>query len=236
MHKMQENNIDSLFLPFCCCCFDTHHFLMMLISYTVFSASILQLFNISTTVDPSYIISLIRKLLPRDVKNGHDSDGVDACNASNQGLKTNHMKESVVSPCEDEMLNSSHDKIETMDTLDGFDELARQEKTGEVSCSRFEDSSISVREKAWEEYGCILWDLAASRIHAEFMVIEFIAFYLLSFGVAHCLFGFFVLFFSFFFVSSLLSFFLYSTFSFNILFLLWHAKDVKFILHLIKGP
>lgn len=129
-----------------------------------------ELFNISTTVDPSYIISLIRKLLPRDVKNGHDSDGVDACNASNQGLKTNHMKESVVSPCEDEMLNSSHDKIETMDTLDGFDELARQEKTGEVSCSRFEDSSISVREKAWEEYGCILWDLAASRIHAEFMV------------------------------------------------------------------
>ncbi|RVW54392.1 hypothetical protein CK203_068349 [Vitis vinifera] len=151
------------------------------------SAPLDELFNISTTVDPSYIISLIRKLLPRDVKNGHDSDGVDACNASNQGLKTNHMKESVVSPCEDEMLNSSHDKIETMDTLDGFDELARQEKTGEVSCSRFEDSSISVREKAWEEYGCILWDLAASRIHAEFMVIEFIAFYLLSFGVAHCL-------------------------------------------------
>lgn len=29
---------------------------------------------------------------------------------------------------------------------------------------------IPVGEEAWEEYGCILWDLAASRNHAELMV------------------------------------------------------------------
>lgn len=116
----------------------------------------------------------MRRLLPEDAKNGRDSDGDDAFN---QGRKADHMKESVVSPCGDEMLNSSHDKLETMDTLDGFDGLAHQEKprqnAGEVPCGRFEDSSILVGEKAWEEYGCVLWDLAASRTHSEFMVIAF---------------------------------------------------------------
>lgn len=158
--------------------------LMMLNSSTMFSVFVLQLFNISTTVDPSYIISLIRKLLPQDVNNGHDHDGDDAF-ASNQELKTDHMKGSVVSPCKDEVPDSSHDKTETMDTNDGYDELAHQEKAGEVACGRVEDSSIPEREKAWEEYGCILWDLAASRTHAEFMVIQFIFLYLLSSGVAY---------------------------------------------------
>ena len=147
----------------------------------------MQLFDISTTVDPSYIISLIRKLLPQDVKNGHDSDGNDAF-ASDQGLKTDHMKERVVSACEDEIPDSSHVTIDTMDTLDGFDELAHQEKVGEVACGGFEDSGIPVREKAWEEYGCILWDLAANRTHAELMVIVFISLCLLSFGVAYWIF------------------------------------------------
>ncbi|XP_025980495.1 uncharacterized protein [Glycine max] len=33
-----------------------------------------------------------------------------------------------------------------------------------------EHSGVSVGEDAWEEYGCILWDLAASKTHAELMV------------------------------------------------------------------
>ncbi|XP_029129860.1 protein saal1 isoform X2 [Cajanus cajan] len=36
--------------------------------------------------------------------------------------------------------------------------------------SGIERSRVSVEEDAWEEYGCILWDLAASKTHAELMV------------------------------------------------------------------
>ncbi|XP_076887124.1 uncharacterized protein LOC143537188 isoform X2 [Bidens hawaiensis] len=68
-----------------------------------------ELFDISTTVDPSYIISLIRKLLP-----------------------------STMNPTSinDQEKNVSH----------------------------------SVGDDCWEEHGCVLWDLATSRTHAEFMV------------------------------------------------------------------
>ncbi|XP_014621517.1 protein saal1-like isoform X2 [Glycine soja] len=49
--------------------------------------------------------------------------------------------------------------------------------SGEISRGECQDtgdgiehSSVSVGEDAWEEYGCILWDLAASKTHAELMV------------------------------------------------------------------
>lgn len=29
---------------------------------------------------------------------------------------------------------------------------------------------VPAGEEAWEEYGCVIWDLAASRTHAELMV------------------------------------------------------------------
>ena len=32
-------------------------------------------------------------------------------------------------------------------------------------------TSMSVGDEAWEEHGCILWDLAASKTHAHLMVI-----------------------------------------------------------------
>lgn len=61
-----------------------------------------QFFDLSTTVDPSYIISLIRKLLPSSSSASHTHSGDE--------------------------------------------------------------------EEAWEESGCILWDLAASKTHAQLMV------------------------------------------------------------------
>ena len=42
-------------------------------------------------------------------------------------------------------------------------------------------------DEVWEEYGCVLWDLAASRTHAELMVLIDFAL-LLPFGVLCCLF------------------------------------------------
>ncbi|KAJ7947916.1 Protein saal1 [Quillaja saponaria] len=73
-----------------------------------------ELFEISTTVDPSYIISLVRKLVPS--------------------------------------LN-----------------FLINEEENEDLCNRLR-SGVTVGEEAWEEYGCVLWDLAASKTHAELMV------------------------------------------------------------------
>ena len=51
--------------------------------------------------------------------------------------------------------------------------------SGEISRGECQDtgdgiehSGVSVGEDAWEEYGCILWDLAASKTHAELMVYQ----------------------------------------------------------------
>lgn len=100
--------------------------------------SVLQLFDITTTVDPSYIISLIRKLLPANVKCGEISLGYDAHDASTEGPKTENFVEQSVNG-----------------------KLYFQNK----------HEDVAVGKEDWEESGCILWDLAASRTHAEFMVI-----------------------------------------------------------------
>ncbi|RZB76435.1 hypothetical protein D0Y65_034760 [Glycine soja] len=83
-----------------------------------------EFFDLSTTVDPSYIIF-------------------------------------------DENVKSSKNKSENMD-VDVSAEFSRGEcqDTGDG----IEHSGVSVGEDAWEEYGCILWDLAASKTHAELMV------------------------------------------------------------------
>ncbi|KAK9078512.1 hypothetical protein SSX86_002569 [Deinandra increscens subsp. villosa] len=82
-----------------------------------------ELFDISTTVDPSYVISLIRKLLPPTLNPTND----------------NHLEE--------------HKCHEIMDDGKSSD----QEKH-------------AVGNDSWEEYGCILWDLATSTTHAQLMV------------------------------------------------------------------
>ncbi|XP_070033653.1 uncharacterized protein [Nicotiana tomentosiformis] len=99
-----------------------------------------ELFDITTTVDPSYIISLIRKLLPANVKCGEISLGYDAHDASTEGPKTENFVEQSVNG-----------------------KLYFQNK----------HEDVAVGKEDWEESGCILWDLAASRTHAEFMVENF---------------------------------------------------------------
>lgn len=120
-----------------------------------------ELFDILTTVDPSYIISLIRKLLPLEARNNCDSHGVNACNGSTKESKADDMEESVA--------NSKKIIIDAMDTLNDFDEHGYLEGRDEGSFDRVERLGVSVGEEAWEEYGCILWDLAASKNHAELM-------------------------------------------------------------------
>ncbi|CAL5352689.1 unnamed protein product [Camellia sinensis] len=122
-----------------------------------------EFFDISTTVDPSYIISLIRKLLPPDGRNGNKSPEVDAYDASSQGSKADGRDESGVLLSRNGVLNDQCNEIEAMETAeltdhDGGDDGLHEKQGG------------SVGEHAWEERGCVLWDLAASKTHADFMV------------------------------------------------------------------
>ncbi|KAL6967112.1 hypothetical protein U1Q18_032915 [Sarracenia purpurea var. burkii] len=117
-------------------------------------------FDLSTTVDPGYIISLIRKLLPPDGRNRNRSSGVDA---STPGSTADGRKESVVLLSQNSVLNECSSEMEVMDTI----ELIANDGGDNRSCEK--QYSLD-GDDAWEEYGCILWDLAASKTHAEFMV------------------------------------------------------------------
>ncbi|KAH0664388.1 hypothetical protein KY284_029319 [Solanum tuberosum] len=111
-----------------------------------------ELFDITTTVDPAYIISLIRKLLPENVKHGERS------------------KITTSSPPENEEGQSwSIDESENMKNVETF---VKQSVDDKFYCQN-DCADVAVGEEAWEEFGCILWDLAASKTHAEFMVENF---------------------------------------------------------------
>ncbi|XP_040375401.1 uncharacterized protein LOC112167999 isoform X5 [Rosa chinensis] len=102
-----------------------------------------ELFDISTTVDPSYVISLIRKLLPANGSNNPNYRGDVSCGPV-QGLNVDDMEKSA--------LTRSGVPPPSTDTSESM------------------EINVPVGEEAWEEYGCILWDLSASKTHAELMV------------------------------------------------------------------
>lgn len=128
----------------------------------------MQLFDISTTVDPSYIISLIRKLLPSNVGNGH----VDGRDVPSKKLNADPVEESTDSLSGDRVLSSPKHNFKAMDVVDCADR-SYCEGEAEDPCSKLEQADVSAGEEAWEEYGCVLWDLAASVTHAELMVLKF---------------------------------------------------------------
>ncbi|XP_041992010.1 uncharacterized protein LOC121742932 isoform X2 [Salvia splendens] len=105
-------------------------------------------FDVSTTIDPSYIISLIRRLLPSDVnglvREEPAAEGIieDAADLPENGGEAEAMESS-----------ENHDKLEGREPSNGY-----------------KDEGRTVGERTWEECGCILWDLAASEDHAQFMV------------------------------------------------------------------
>ncbi|KAK8697770.1 hypothetical protein V6N13_113907 [Hibiscus sabdariffa] len=113
-----------------------------------------ELFDISTTVDPSYVISLIRKLLPVAQKSGGNT-------------------EILGSNCIDEVVNSSNDNCKRMEIFDDSTEsVFRVEGDGDLR--EGESAGVSAGEEVWEECGCVLWDLAANQTHAELMVQNFV--------------------------------------------------------------
>ncbi|KAJ8477286.1 hypothetical protein OPV22_021013 [Ensete ventricosum] len=95
-----------------------------------------EILDISTTVDPSYIISLIRRLLPHNLREGTQSQVTENSATSVMGCE---MKQ----------------------------ELRNEERSDDL------DDRQSLTEDAkdpWEDCGCVLWDLAASKSNAELMV------------------------------------------------------------------
>lgn len=124
-----------------------------------------ELFDMSTTVDPSYIISLIRKLLPLDGGESGEFQGLPTSNDSSQRSQPTKMEGTTSSP----ILNNSNGNIEAMETQHCDIELSPSSAgiDGQASPNNCKKSAV---EDAWEESGCILWDLAANKEHAEFMV------------------------------------------------------------------
>ncbi|KAL9280301.1 putative armadillo-like helical protein [Arabidopsis thaliana] len=117
-----------------------------------------ELFDISTTVDPSYLISLIRKLLPID--SGSDE-------RHNDHMITDNVVQGVVAISGNGVVETSNGDPESMDIGDNHDESTYEVGETVSSCPApgMQDGS-----SAWEDHGCVLWDLAASRTHAELMV------------------------------------------------------------------
>ncbi|KAK7324892.1 hypothetical protein VNO77_28812 [Canavalia gladiata] len=126
-----------------------------------------EFFDLSTTVDPSYIISLIRKLLPLDSASQSQSTFSEAAWDGHNTEEERAAPSASVSS--DENLRSSKNKSENMD-VDVSGEFSHPRGEYENTGNGFEDSGVSVGEDTWDEYGCILWDLAASKTHAELMV------------------------------------------------------------------
>ncbi|XP_043704647.1 uncharacterized protein LOC122654569 [Telopea speciosissima] len=129
------------------------------------SAPSSELFDISTTVDPGYIISLIRKLLPNVVRDNTCSNVVNDHSGSIVS-ETASLEECAADLPRAGAANVTDNEVEVMDTLDGHHGLIEREDSFHGS----EYPSATAGNATWEEYGCILWDLSASRTHAEFMV------------------------------------------------------------------
>ncbi|KAL2485618.1 ARM repeat superfamily protein [Abeliophyllum distichum] len=127
------------------------------------SAPVHESFDISTTVDPSYVIALIRKLLPLDVKNGEkDVLGSDELD---KGPKTKGLEFHAVN------LSENGGEVEAMAAAQNFGEVNNTKGVDdELQHHHDKHQGVMVGEETWEECGCILWDLAASEDHAEFMV------------------------------------------------------------------
>ncbi|KAL4577009.1 hypothetical protein LXL04_013110 [Taraxacum kok-saghyz] len=121
-----------------------------------------ELFDISTTVDPSYVISLIRKLLPPTMNAATTCDRVSGCDSATEGTNG-----SLISQPEDNLMEKKH---ETMDITNQLGRSDNQEVHDGDSNDQKKHPDPSVGDSSWEEHGCILWDLATSRTHAELMV------------------------------------------------------------------
>ncbi|XWS71532.1 hypothetical protein CRYUN_Cryun03dG0146000 [Craigia yunnanensis] len=110
-----------------------------------------ELFDISTTVDTSYVISLIRKLL-----------AVDAKNVDNTEIQESN--------CNDEVASFSNANCKSTEIVDDFSKSDFHGEDEEDSLHGGENARVSAGKEVWEECGRVLWDIAANQTRAELMV------------------------------------------------------------------
>ncbi|GAB2234803.1 hypothetical protein Droror1_Dr00004069 [Drosera rotundifolia] len=121
-----------------------------------------ELFDIQTTVDPGYIISLIRRLLP-SVERHHYTQGSDHGDDPSGKSENDLAEDDVATLSRNSAESSVCDGAISVD-IGNIDHLRSPKSQATGVESRL------AREEVWEESGCILWDLAANKSHAEFMV------------------------------------------------------------------
>ncbi|CAN6439320.1 unnamed protein product [Victoria cruziana] len=146
----------------------------------------------TSTIDPSYIIHLIRQLLPCSSQcdeNPERSSSVESpvveshihpCNTTGgSGLgDSGYTSESLnhKNALSFEQASNGHNEIYRSSIGDGapndviMSEL--EEDEGKLGCAK--DSIASPQGNLWEESGCILWDLSTDKSHAELMVENFL--------------------------------------------------------------
>ncbi|CAM0875431.1 unnamed protein product [Alopecurus aequalis] len=128
-----------------------------------------ELLDDTTTVDPSYTISLIRKLIPKGSnlekefsdKSANSDDG-ELSQPDNKDLPEKGDKQSA---------NSDDGKSAQPDNKCPSENGDKQGFPEEESVSSNDgESTVPAYKDQWEESACILWDLAASKPQAELMI------------------------------------------------------------------
>lgn len=127
-----------------------------------------QVFDIQTTIDPSYIISLIRKLVPIDERQCDDLQRLSEGN-NRQSKENDQMVNGTFSP----KTNGSPNKNGNRETMRPVG-LEHSSVSAGTDYKHSDPPKKLAREEAWEDSGCILWDLAANKEHAELMVQYFV--------------------------------------------------------------
>lgn len=134
-----------------------------------------QSFDIPTAVDPSYIISLIRKLLPSTQPNSPGFKRADVFESNVTSISNSGENNAVLPDVMMEEISTTEPstKIIIPDGSHG-DAIRSHEDADEGLSHRKEESDASdnPEEDVWEKYGCLLWDLASSQSHSELMVYE----------------------------------------------------------------
>ncbi|CAA2991331.1 Hypothetical predicted protein [Olea europaea subsp. europaea] len=99
--------------------------------------------------------------MPLDVKDG-EKDALEL----DKGPETKESEEHAVN------LSKNEGEVEAMDTAHNIGEMDNKVVVDEeLQCHHDKHQGGMGGEETWEQCGCILWDLAASKDHAEFMIV-----------------------------------------------------------------
>uniref|UniRef100_A0ACD5WAG8 Uncharacterized protein n=1 Tax=Avena sativa TaxID=4498 RepID=A0ACD5WAG8_AVESA len=129
-----------------------------------------ELLDDTTTVDPSYTISLIRKLIPKGSNLDKEFSDKQSAN-SDDGESSQPDNKDPSEKGDKQSANSDDGKSTQPDNRDPSEKSDRQGFPEERSVSSNDgESTLPEYKDQWEECGCILWDLAASEPQAELMI------------------------------------------------------------------